>query len=244
MVESTRARRLRSDFRAMERLRAESSIIDFDFERDPPTKYLVTFRGAGFYRQENSNDVLIRDIHEVKIELNAAYPRMIPDLAWQTPIFHPNISASGVVCLGGYSTHWAPSLKLDQLCVMLWDMIRYKNFDVESPYNREAAIWTKAALVDFPVDHRELRDRLTGEAPILNPTKPPSIEHAELDVPDSSRASGETRYGGDSRESSRRENRSTNEAPDMVFLDSSDRPTEVVDAEIIAPGDSDIMFID
>ena len=55
--------------------------------------------------------------HVVKIDLGAAYPRMIPDLAWQTPIFHPNISASGVVCLGGYGTHWVPSLNLDELCV-------------------------------------------------------------------------------------------------------------------------------
>ena len=66
---------------------------------------------------------------------------MMPELAWKSPIFHPNISASGVVCLGGYGTYWVPSLALDELCSMLWDMIRYENFDETSPYNREAAAW-------------------------------------------------------------------------------------------------------
>ena len=53
--------------------------------------------------------------HEVIVNLGAAYPRMIPQLTWQTPIFHPNISNNGVVCLGGYGTHWVPSLTLSKM---------------------------------------------------------------------------------------------------------------------------------
>ena len=87
--------------------------------------------------------MLLRDEHEVHIRLGASYPRMMPELAWKSPIFHPNISASGVVCLGGYGTYWVPSLTLDELCTMLWDMIRYENYDETSPYNREAAAWVK-----------------------------------------------------------------------------------------------------
>ena len=84
---------------------------------------------------------------------------MIPSLAWQTPIFHPNISSGGVVCLGGYGTHWVPSLTLDEMCIMLWDMIRYRNYDSESPYNREAAIWVKnQTQFALPIDNRPLRN--------------------------------------------------------------------------------------
>ncbi len=46
-----------------------------------------------------------------------------------------------MVCLGGYGTHWVPSVQLDELCVMLWDMARYYNYDIRSPYNRDAALW-------------------------------------------------------------------------------------------------------
>lgn len=236
MSDTPRTRRLRSDFRAMERLRADSSILDFDFKNDPPNRYRVVFRGAGFFRQEHSTDVLVRDLHEVKIDLNAAYPRMIPDLSWKTPIFHPNISASGVVCLGGYSTHWAPSLTLDELCVMLWDMIRYKNFDVESPYNREAAIWAKAGLVNFPIDDRPLRDRISGDAPRTNTAKPPV---KKLKSTETENARQESSNISDSRANQPESRAEELEPPDVVFIDS-----EVVDAEIIRSDDSDIMFID
>jgi hypothetical protein len=88
---------------------------------------------------------------------------MMPELIWKTPIFHPNISANGVVCLGGYSTHWVPSLQLDELCTMLWDMIRYANFDVDSPYNRAAAQWAKEQRqYRLPIDTRPLREVANG----------------------------------------------------------------------------------
>ena len=90
----------------------------------------------------------------------------MPEISWKTPIFHPNISASGVVCLGGYGTYWVPSLTLDELCTMLWDMIRYENYDEKSPYNREAAGWIKTQEeFRMPLDTRPLRDRLAGYAP-------------------------------------------------------------------------------
>ena len=107
----------------------------------------------------------------------------MPGITWQTPVFHPNISSSGVVCLGGYGTNWVPSLQLDELCVMLWDMIRYQNFDVESPYNREAAMWAREQS-DFrlPLDDRSLRNRVATDldddivvAQVSNAAEPPPV---------------------------------------------------------------------
>ncbi len=166
--ESPRVRRLRSDHKALEQLRRESSILDFHTHAvlaDPPHEYLIRLLGRGVWRPPHSVDVIVRESHEVKIRLGANYPRMMPELVWQSPIFHPNISSSGVVCLGGYGTFWAPSLNLDELCVMLWDMVRYANFDVNSPYNREAALWAKTQKqFPFPFDPRPLRDRVNGQA--------------------------------------------------------------------------------
>jgi hypothetical protein len=49
---------------------------------------------------------------------------------------------------------------------MLWDMIRYENYDEKSPYNREAAGWIKTQEeFRMPLDTRPLRDRLAGYAP-------------------------------------------------------------------------------
>ena len=43
---------------------------------------------------------------------------------------------------------------------MLWDMARYQNYDIRSPYNREAALWAAhQTTFRFPIDTRPLRDR-------------------------------------------------------------------------------------
>ena len=111
MRRSPRLRRLESDWRAMQQLQAESSLIHITTPATPfagpPEVYVVRFLGRGVWKPESSNAVLLREGHEVLIRLGASYPRMIPELVWRTPIFHPNISSNGVVCLGGYSTHWA-----------------------------------------------------------------------------------------------------------------------------------------
>ena len=173
--ESPQIRRLRSDRLALEALREESTVLRFRAWGSPPQRYVVEFHGQGLTRERGR--VAVRDTHEVEIKLGASYPRVVPELRWLTPIYHPNISEIGLVCLGGYGTHWAPSLQLDELCVMLWDMVRFHNYDIRSPYNRDAALWAaNQTTFAFPTDARPLRDlranRGREESP-LSPARPP-----------------------------------------------------------------------
>ncbi len=155
--ESPRIRRLRSDLAALEKLKAESSVFGFRPAGSPPQNYHVRFSGNSLARDRGK--VVVREHHEVEIKLGASYPRTMPEIRWVTPIYHPNISEIGMVCLGAYGTHWVPSLALDELCVMLWDMARFQNYDIRSPYNREAAQWAaNQATFRFPIDARPLRD--------------------------------------------------------------------------------------
>lgn len=174
--ESPRIRRLRADLRALQQLRAESSVFDFVAYGNPPERYEITFLGPGLHLSEDQTRVEYQMVHRAEIRLGANYPRAMPELAWRTPIFHPNISAVGMVCLGGYGQFWVPSLQLDELCCMLWDMIRFANYDVASPYNRSAADWTRTqSQYTFPLDRRGLRDKLSrvGDAvPAVEPTLP------------------------------------------------------------------------
>jgi hypothetical protein len=143
---------------ALERLRSESSVFVFKTAHgNPPQHYTLGFRGASLSRDRGK--IVVREYHEVDIRLGTQYPRTMPELRWLTPIYHPNISEIGMVCLGAYGTHWVPSLALDELCVMLWDMARYQNYDIRSPYNREAALWAaNQSSFRFPMDGRTLRD--------------------------------------------------------------------------------------
>ncbi|MBW3597934.1 MAG: ubiquitin-conjugating enzyme E2 [Planctomycetes bacterium] len=203
----------------MEKLHAESTILDFTPLGEPAEAYLIRFHGKGAYRPSGSNRIHTRDLHEVSIKLGASYPRMMPELQWKSPIFHPNISGGGVVCLGGYGTHWVPSLNLDELCVMLWDMIRYQNYDVESPYNREAALWAKTQTdFRFPLDRRPLRDKLANAAPV-SPPRREARDETSPPLPASQRPA---------------------RAAEVVFIDTG----QIIDAEVLDGGDSDIMFIE
>ena len=175
MRPSPRIRRLKSDYRSVCQLRDESSIFSFECSGTPPQKYELLFTGTGFYQDPSTGKIKVRNQHRVTVDLIASYPRMMPGLAWQTPIFHPNISTNGVVCMGGYGSNWVPSLTLDEMITMLWDMIRYKNFDSDSPYNREAAAWAQRQTeFKLPIDTRSIRDRVSGETNqnvTLNPRK-------------------------------------------------------------------------
>jgi len=172
MRKSPRQRRLEADNRSVEKLDAESSIFSYVGSGNPPTRYRLLFKGPGLARNA-SGKIHIAHEHEIIVELGAAYPRLVPNLLWQTPVFHPNISNNGVVCLGGYGTHWVPSLTLDEMSTMLWDMIRYENFDINSPYNRDAAIWARDQKeFRFPLDDRDIRDR-------INEPKPAKIHRSE-----------------------------------------------------------------
>ena len=175
---SPRDRRLAADYRSIAQLLAESTILQADARGTPPQQYRFRFQGWGI-GLNSQGEIAPRDEHEVVVELGAAYPRMMPTLTWRTPIFHPNISANGIVCLGGYGTHWVPSLTLSELCTMLWDIIRYKNFNIESPYNRDAAEWARTQTnYEFPLDPRPLRNAVgqvpqAGTAPSSGRSPPP-----------------------------------------------------------------------
>ena len=178
--ESPQMRRLKHDFAAMEALRDESTIFHFRANGSPPQRYLIEFRGRSLAREKGK--VVVSDRHEVEIKLGVSYPRTMPELRWLTPIYHPNISEIGLVCLGGYGTHWVPSLHLAELCNMLWDMARFHNYDIRSPYNREAALWAaNQTTFAFPIDARPLRDRRVamGRIEVEMPAAAPAPPTAE-----------------------------------------------------------------
>jgi ubiquitin-protein ligase len=230
---SPRLRRLNSDHNALTRLRSESTVFDFVSSGDPPDRYLVKFKGRGLVRSDGSSRITIATEHHVSIGLGASYPRLMPELQWKTPLFHPNVSGSGVVCLGGYGTYWVPSLNLDELCEMLWDMLRYANYDTNSPYNRDAANWARIQTdFRFPIDPRPIRDRVASgqvEASGVPATKAVA-KAATQPAPVVDRGAAQpvmpVAAGG---------------AGDILFLDGSN--DDIVDAEVVE-GDDDVLVIE
>ena len=152
-MNAKRRQRLREDFERLEALcELNKGLIHFKVLSldNPPEQYRVTLHCRGVWRDHG--EVLEVDQHRIGIYLSQDYPEREPLLQWESPVFHPNIQAPGV-CLFG---RWNSSVRLDSVCVGLWDMARYHLFSIDDKWNDAAAEWIKKGHRDFPVDRRTL----------------------------------------------------------------------------------------
>ncbi len=109
-----------------------------------PTRYLLTFRYTGVKLNDRSTPERT-DEHQVEIFLPADYPLGAPVVRWLTPIYHPNISVRGTVCLGVLAERYLPGLGLAYIVRMLIDIARYRNYDLHGVYNSDAAAWASSS---------------------------------------------------------------------------------------------------
>jgi hypothetical protein len=109
--------------------------------------------------------------HVMEIYLPAGipgYPNEAPYVLCLTPHFHPNISPeNNMVCIG-IERDWESSLDIAWLITHLADMITYRVYGFEKPYNQKAVKWTKANEAKLPLDRRPL---FKEEAAIATPSK-------------------------------------------------------------------------
>ena len=163
MSDEQRNQRLADELQRLKRLRDESTIFDFEPQGDPPTKYVISFRGNGITRSLSSaGDVEKVDLHRLELRLPYAFPERPPDIRWLTPVHHPNVSFSGMVKLRDVGLPWEEDLSLDIICERLWDMARLAFYDDQRATNYSARNWlAEQDDVHLPVDHRPLRDKET-----------------------------------------------------------------------------------
>ena len=85
----------------------------------------------------------------VHVALPERYPFLAPVATVRTPIWHPNVYPSGIVCLG---TRWIAAQGLD---LFVQRLLRLVTFDpllinTASPANREAASWYESRRREYP----------------------------------------------------------------------------------------------
>ncbi len=168
-----RETRLRNDYQRIQELVNRSEFIQVVMtEGDPPEKYLIRFTCKGVESLNGSGTPKYRDRHEVSIYLHAEYPLKQPQLKWLTPIFHPNIHATGAVCIGA----WWPAKTLDELLLTLGEMVQYKNYDPKDPMNSKAAAWAMRNKRLFPVDARELKGQSLADMIVLGESETDDLD--------------------------------------------------------------------
>jgi ubiquitin-protein ligase len=158
-MSTSRDDRLRTDIEEMLRLRTQSEgLIDFDpSSKGMPEQWVITLRCTSVYLDSRHRDpIRRRDEHQVAIQLGPNYPLAPPHLLWTTPILHPNIRDDGLVCLN--TGLWGSRTTLTDLCVWLWDLASYKNYNIDtSPWDPIATRWAREHRAEFPLDRRDPR---------------------------------------------------------------------------------------
>jgi hypothetical protein len=90
-----------------------------------------------------------QDVTRVTIDLPSRYPLTQPLAKISTPILHPNVYASGLICLG---VDWLPTLGLDFLVNRIIQIITFDpdTLNEESPANAAALSWYREARRTHP----------------------------------------------------------------------------------------------
>jgi ubiquitin-protein ligase len=149
--------RIVQEHKWLKELASKSDLVEVEaIEGNPPRRYRVTLKCKGIMLHPINKKPSLTANHIMDIYLpagKAGYPNEKPIVRCLTPHFHPNISQeNNLVCIG----EWNSSLDIAWLVSHLADMITYRVYDFEEPFNQEAVKWTKANKNKLPVDRRPL----------------------------------------------------------------------------------------
>jgi ubiquitin-protein ligase len=121
----------------------------------PPEVYVIDLHVTSLVSGD-ANSATRGQTHRLEVQLTSDYPRVGPRCRMLTPTFHPNIDASSI-CIGD---HWAAGEKLSDLIVRVAEMLAFQAYNIRSPLNAVAAMWTDLHANELPTDKRDLRAAL------------------------------------------------------------------------------------
>lgn len=124
-------------------------------DKDPPDEYVIVYDvvGAGM---KNGQMMEVQQ-HIVHIYLPHNFLEIGPATTFRTPHYHPNIYPnSNKFC--AFAGSYRAGESLSDFIFRLGEVIQYKNFNLDSPANRDAANWAKFKKTMFPLDKRDIRE--------------------------------------------------------------------------------------
>ena len=73
----------------------------------------------------------------VKIELDRFYPAKPPEITFLTQVYHPNISARGLICMDILMDQWCPALTIENCLISIVSLL--DDPGLENPLNKDVA---------------------------------------------------------------------------------------------------------
>ncbi len=148
------SQQLAEDFSQLkEFLELYPNIILLKADGQPPDNYEIEYTLRGFIR-DAENTVTIGNRHRVRVSLPFGYPHFAPIAKPLTPIFHPDFDPAAI----RIADQWQRNPSLPELILHIGEMISGNVFQVEDPFNQEAADWYTSHADQLPLDALSLAD--------------------------------------------------------------------------------------
>lgn len=158
-MSNPRIKRLQRDYQKLRELEAQSKYVRIEtYDGDPPDRYIIRLLCKGITDIDSSGRPRYSNLHRLGVVLHHEYPRRGPQFQMLTPVFHPNIGASGWVCIGDEGDHgYSPAMGLDDLVVRIIEIVRYENYS-GSAANGLAREWVNRQNRNmFPLESDQIR---------------------------------------------------------------------------------------
>ena len=129
------------------------SINVIQVEGQPPDSYEIEYLIKGYVRDV---DGTIREgsQHRIRISLPFGYPHFPPTVKPLTSIFHPDIDPDAV----RIADFWQQNSSLPELTLHIAEMICGNIYNLEDPFNQEAADWYAEHINELPLDSLHIAD--------------------------------------------------------------------------------------
>lgn len=122
-------------------------------EGQPPDNYEIEYRLRGYIKEEDAT-IAIGQNHRVRISLPFGYPHFAPIAKPLTPIFHPDIDPAAI----RLADRWQQNPSLPDLVLHIGEMICGNVYNLQDPFNQEAADWYTRQQKQLPLDSISVAD--------------------------------------------------------------------------------------
>lgn len=145
-----------------------------ELKRDPPLSCSAGPEGSDMFKWEGvifgpDDSPFVGGVFKLTIQFPADYPFRPPHIQFKTPIYHPNINRSGMICMDILKGNWSPALTIGKVLLSICSLLTDANPDDpfmpdiakqyktnRAAYEEEARRWTMTYAIPDEHDMSEV----------------------------------------------------------------------------------------